>query len=554
MTRRSAPIVLAALIAVAAVALAGREPASAQPSVSQRTGGVAGHPDAPFLTSHECLACHNGLTTPTGEDVSIGVSWRASMMAHSARDPYWQAGVRREVLDHPAAAEAIEHECATCHMPMAQTAARMSGRRGRVFAHLPVGAGTSVDDRLAADGVSCTLCHQIGPDRLGSRESFTGGFVIGPLAAGGERRMLGPFAIDRGRAAVMRSATGMTPAEAAHLRESEVCATCHTLYTHALGPSGETIGELPEQMPYLEWRHSAFRSERSCQSCHMPRAEGPLRIASVVGEERPELGRHTFLGGNFFMLRMLNRYRDALGVEAPPQELEAAAAATIAQLQQATAALTASRVAGLPGELAFDVSVRNLTGHKLPTAYPSRRVWLHVTVRDGEGRVVFSSGAIEPTGLIRGNDQDTDGSRVEPHHTEIRREDQVQIYESVMHDARGVPTTGLLAATGYAKDNRLLPRGFDKAAAPADIAVVGAARTDPDFAAEGDRVRYVVDTAGRPGPFTIDVELRYQPIAYRWAQNLAAYDAPETRRFVAWYNAMATGSSVVLARAGLTAP
>ena len=45
-------------------------------------------------------------------------------------------------------------------------------------------------------------------------------------------------------------------------------------------------------------------------------------------------GRHTFLGGNFFMLRMLNRYRTELGVEALPQELEAEAQATIAQLQR----------------------------------------------------------------------------------------------------------------------------------------------------------------------------------------------------------------------------
>ena len=42
-----------------------------------------------FVTSDRCLACHNGLVTPTGEDVSIGVGWRPSMMANAARDPYW---------------------------------------------------------------------------------------------------------------------------------------------------------------------------------------------------------------------------------------------------------------------------------------------------------------------------------------------------------------------------------------------------------------------------------------------------------------------------------
>jgi hypothetical protein len=532
-----------------------RQPGAAGAQVAEPSAAVPpGHPDTLFLTSHDCMACHNGLTTPTGEDVSIGASWRASMMANSSRDPYWQAGVRREVIDHPSAAHEIEDECSICHMPMSRTRAHAAGRTGEIFAHLPIGSGTSEDDRLAADGVSCTVCHQIGPERLGTRDSFTGGFVISPATPAGERRMFGPFEIDAGRTSVMRSATGMAPAEAPHIRESEMCATCHTLYTQALGPNGQVIGELPEQVPYLEWRHSAFREERSCQSCHMPAVAEPTPISSVLGQPRERLGRHTFLGGNFFMLRMLNRYRGELGVEAPPRELEAAAQETIAHLARDAAALSIAPAVASPGQLAVDVTVRNLTGHKLPTAYPSRRAWLSLTVRDAQGSVVFSSGGIEPSGLIRGNDNDADAGRVEPHYTEIGSEDQVQIYESVMRDANGAVTTGLLRATGYLKDNRLLPRGFDKATAAADIAVIGAARDDADFAAQGDRVRYVVSTAGRTGPFQIEVELRYQPIGFRWADNLRAYDAMETQRFVRWYGEMSSGSSAVLARAAATVP
>jgi len=527
-------------------------------AVSQVTGPPtpipAPHADAFFMTSHDCLACHNGLTTPTGEDVSIGVSWRASIMANSSRDPYWHAAVRRESIDHPSAAHEIEDECSNCHMPMSRTTARAAGQPGKVFAHLPIGAGRSEEDRLAADGVSCTICHQIGPERLGTRESFTGGFVISPPTSAGERRMFGPFDIDAGRTSLMRSATGMTPTEASHVRDSELCATCHTLYTQARGPQGKVIGELPEQVPYLEWRHSAFRKERSCQSCHMPAVSAPMRMSSVLGEEREGLGRHTFLGGNFFMLRMLNRYRSELGVEALPQELDAAAHATIAQLQRNTATISVVRTDTTGGRIDVEVSVRNLTGHRLPTGYPSRRVWLQLTVRDRENQLVFGSGEITPSGLIRGNDNDTDAARVEPHYAEIRSEDQVQIYESVMRDINGKITTGILQATGYAKDNRLLPRGFDKATAVPDIAVIGAARDDADFTDEGDRVRYIVDTAGRAGPFRIDVELRYQPIAFRWAQNLRDYNADETRRFVRWFEAMSTGSSVVLARSTASVP
>jgi len=513
-----------------------------------------GHLDTMFVTSHECGACHNGLTTPTGEDVSVGVSWRASIMANSSRDPYWQAAVRREIIDHPQAADAIEDECAICHMPMSRTKARAANRHGQIFAHLPIGVRADEDDRLAADGVSCSVCHQISPERLGTRESFNGGFVLAQPTPEGERRMFGPYEVDRGRQTIMRSATGMTPAEAKHLRESEVCATCHTLYTQAVGPKGVVLAELPEQVPYLEWQHSALRHEQSCQSCHMPEITQPTRIASVLGEERVGVRRHTFLGGNFFILRLLNRYRNELGVEALPQELEAAASAAIAQLQQQTASLTIRSAGASPHQLAVDVTARNLTGHKLPTAYPSRRAWLHVTVRDRDGQVIFESGALEPSGLIRGNDNDGDGARFEPHHTEIRSGDQVQVYESVMRDINGNITTGLLRGTGYIKDNRLLPRGFDKQTAVPDIAVRGAAQDDPDFTAESDRVRYIVNTAGRTGPFQVSADLRYQPISYRWAQNLRGYDAMEVLRFVTWYDEMASGSSQVLASATTSIP
>src|SRR5260370_41890372 len=61
-----------------------------------------------FHTSDRCVACHNGMKTKSGEDISIGFDWRASMMANSARDPYWQASGRPESLDHPASTPVSE--------------------------------------------------------------------------------------------------------------------------------------------------------------------------------------------------------------------------------------------------------------------------------------------------------------------------------------------------------------------------------------------------------------------------------------------------------------
>lgn len=500
-----------------------------------------------FTHSDNCLACHNNLAAPSGEDVSIGAMWRGTMMANSSRDPYWQASVRREASDHPGDSAAIEDECASCHMPMPRRIAREAGGKGEVFSHLPIDKDDTELQRLAGDGVSCTVCHQIAADTLGTRESFNANFVIKPIPPGGTRLIYGNYDIDAGRRTLMRSVTGYQQEAAPHIKQSELCASCHTLITTALGPDGSVIGELPEQMNYQEWQHSDFpREQRSCQSCHMPAAAGPIRIASVLGNPRDTLARHSFVGGNAHMLRLMNRFRTELGVSAPAGDLEAAARDTVRLLQQDTATIGVGDPRLEAGRLAFDVRVTNLTGHKFPTGYPSRRAWLHVTVRDARGTVTFESGAIDDSGLIRGNDSDRDATRYEPHYEEITLPDQVQIYEPILGDRNQAPTTGLLSATHYLKDNRLLPRGFDKATAAAEIAVAGGATVDADFGAGGDAIRYRVAVTGG-GPYRVDVELRYQAIGYRWASNLEPVKGDEPARFVSYYRSTAPGSSVVVA-------
>jgi hypothetical protein len=505
-----------------------------------------------FTTSENCMACHNGLSSPSGENTSIGTAWRASIMANSSRDPYWQASVRRETIDHPHASAEIQDECSVCHMPMSHTAAHASGHTADVFAHLPVGHATDPLSLLAHDGVSCTLCHQITPEKFGGPASFTGGYVIDTKTPAEERHVYGPYQIDAGLVRVMHSVTGFTPTEGLHVRESELCATCHTLYTTARGPNGDQIGRLPEQMPFLEWQHSSYAKERSCQSCHMPPVDQASPIASVLAQPRDGMSRHTFYGGNFFLLRMLNRYRADLGIAALPEELEGSARGTLDLLRGSSATIGIENVRPSTGRLGFDVVVDNLTGHKLPTAYPSRRAWIYLVVRDNTGRAVFESGAVQPSGAIAGNDNDADARRFEPHYRRITQQDEVQIYESIMLDSQGAVTTGLLQAVRYAKDNRLLPHGFDKASAVADIAVRGDAGSDPDFTADGDRVGYDIPLSNASGPLTIEATLLYQPIGFRWAHNLRSYDAPEPKRFLSYYDSMATGTTATLAQARQT--
>jgi hypothetical protein len=125
----------------------------------------------------------------------------------------------------------------------------------------------------------------------------------------------------------------------------------------------------------------------------------------------------------------------------------------------------------------------------------------------------------------------------------------VEIFEPILKDQDGKVTTGLAAAVGYLKDNRLLPSGFNKQNADKDIAVVGDAADDPNFTDAGDSVHYSVHLANAEGPFQVEAELWYQPIGFRWAHNLAAYDAPETRRIVGYYDSMPSATALVLAHA-----
>jgi hypothetical protein len=505
-----------------------------------------------FTHSDDCIACHNNLSTLAGEDVSIGTAWRSTIMAHAARDPYFHASVRRETLDHPGRSRDIQDECAACHVPIAQKSAHALGQLATVLTD-PTAPEPDSHTRLARDGVSCTVCHQIASDGLGSLSSFNGNFQMSPARPDGVRDVFGPFAVDKGRHTIMRSTTGFEQVESPHVRRSEICATCHTLITTALDRDGRVIGSLPEQMNYQEWRHSAFYDEkRSCQSCHMPRASGPLRVSSVLGEERDGLSRHAFVGGNAFMLRLLNRFRERLEVNAPAAELESTARLTEQQLRRDTAVLDVSTPRIVGEAIEFDVTVRNLTGHKFPTGYPSRRAWLHVRVLAEDDRPIYESGALTSTGAIAGNDNDANARAFEPHYDVIDRADQVQIFESILGDAASQPTTGLLSAVRYLKDNRLLPRGFDKASADPAIGVVGAAREDETFRGGSDRVSYRLPLAAGQRWTRIEVELHYQPIGYRWAHNLGDYRSNETAAFLEFFRAMEGTTATMIASSVLT--
>jgi hypothetical protein len=507
--------------------------------------GAAGAEGPVFVTSDQCIACHSNMKDGEGNVLDIGHAWRASMMALSAKDPYWMAGVRREIADRPHLQTFIEDTCSVCHMPMFRTTAVAEGGSGEIIRYLE-GGFTAEEMLLAEDGVSCTACHQISSENLGEHSSFDGGYIISPSTPE-NTKIYGPYDVSAGHSRIMNSASAAVPGEGLHMQKSEVCATCHTLFTPAVDGEGEVIGEFAEQVPYVEWQHSSYATSHSCQSCHMPEVAGTAQISSVLGEQRENVSQHVFRGGNAFMLKLLDKYRDELNVTTPSHELQAAAQATLEHLQTRSASVEIVAVDVSGDEALIEVRVANRAGHKLPTAYPSRRAWLNLTVTSQAGDVLFESGKLNPDGSIAGNDNDLDRSTYEPHYTEIDSADKVQIYEPIVADYDGNVTTSLLSGASYAKDNRLLPDGFDKSTAEEAIAVMGYAAGDDDFGAGGDAIVYRVDLGAGAGDINVSAKLLYQTIGYRWASNLRDYDSFETNRFVGYFEDNADIATVVLA-------
>jgi len=505
-------------------------PTTAPPTVS--TGQLIRFRGHLFSTAGECGYCHTALKAADGSLYSFESDWRSTLMANAGRDPYYLAHVSDEVAQHPDQRSIIEEKCATCHIGMASISAEEAGQTVQI-----VGQGGLLDPQnplypLALDGVSCTLCHQITEKGLGQPESFSGGFVIDRKTASGERAIYGRFTVDPAMATVMKSASGFVPQAANHLSGSELCAVCHNLFTPYFENDGTLSKTLfPEQTPYTEWSISGFANSQTCQDCHMPSAPGEIPIANTGSPARQPFRQHYFVGGNAWMLSLLQQNADLLKASAEPAQFETTRARTIAQLQENTARLQLTTQT--KGEvLEVQAQIEVLTGHKFPTSFPSRRAWLHLVVSDAQGKVLFESGAWRPDGSIVGNANDEDATRYEPHYQVINSPDQVQIYEPIIGDPNGNVTTTLLRAKTYLKDNRLLPKGFDKTLAPEEIAVQGQAKEDPDFLGGQDIVYYRISLPETPAyPLTVKAELLYQSIGFRWMNKFTQVNTPEAQAF-----------------------
>ena len=489
---------------------------SAQSDPKPRASTNAGSPaitsaanfkTALFTSADACAKCHNGIRDQASTDVSVQLDWSSTMMAQSATDPLFVATLAKEIARFPNRKLEIEQHCSRCHAPMAALEADA--------AHEPIaltGAGfLNASHRLhpqALEGVGCTLCHKIaGSSVLGTASGFSGNFSLdntGLLYGGWPNADTSP----------MFAATGYSPVYGPHTQRSSFCATCHELTTPVRDADGNpSLDPFPAQTVFTEWQNSTLGQTggKSCQQCHMPDANGVIASSNQPERlvARDGFSRHLFVGGNAFMLDMLGANRQELGISA---NNFAQTSARARALLATSATIDISGLKWNGTRLEFSVGLFNKTGHKFPTGYPSRRAFVHVTVADNAGHIVFESGKTNADGSIQGVDG-VAGRDYTPHYLHITAAEQVPIFEAVMADAQGKVTYSQFQAASYVKDNRLLPEGYSSHLAPATIRPDSVTRADSDFLGGSEHVHYRLDGLAVT-QYVVTAELNYQALSW----------------------------------------
>ncbi len=489
-----------------------------------------------FVSAGVCDNCHsadpNGiaLVDQFGVDVNMIDEWRSTMMANAAKDPFWKAQVSHEVLTNPGLQTAIEDKCLQCHAPLGSyTHLYQTGQADYSMTDLAT-------DTLGLDGVSCMACHSQRPDSFGL--AFSGHLFLDTV-----RSVYGQY--PGPHVAPMFTSNHLNVLYGPHIQESKLCAGCHTLMTETVDLQGGLTGSsFAEQATYHEWVNSNYVNlDLNCQTCHMPSINDFVYLSgpyvSSTNARRP-YSKHHFAGSNSFMLKMLKQYVDSLDISAEPEDFDSTIARTNRLLRHESLDMELVQDSRDNDSIRYSLKLINKAGHKFPSGYPSRRIFVEFVLRDPTGDTLFQSGVLGSNYEVNGQDPS-----YEPHYDLITRPDQAQIYEFIMGDVNGDVTTTLERAATHLKDNRLPPLGFVSTHPNWDtVEVAGGALADADFnkngASEGtgaDIVHYHIPLNGYAGAVQVSARVWYQTVRPGWLDETFSHSSPDIDRFQRWFNA-----------------
>jgi hypothetical protein len=491
--------------------------------------------NANFSASGNCELCHGAssfaLRDAKGNDVSPVTNWRSTMLANSSNDPFWRAKVKHEGLSNPEHKNALENVCTRCHAPMGMMNALLNN-------HPEYNIDSLKNDEMGQDGISCTLCHQI---KGLNEQLFSGTYEINV-----QKEIYGPYTNPITQQMVMN--TGFTPVYNEIINDSKLCGSCHTLITNSVDEDGEFTGNtFIEQALYHEWENSIYAEQNiSCQECHIPRINESIKISSRPGfiNGRQPFGVHGFIGGNSFMLNLLNANHEELGLAGGKENFETTIQQTKTMLTQNTINLEIYEASRTNDSIFIEVSLKNKAGHKFPTGFPSRRGYLEFLVI-ANSDTLFHSGNKNSEALNHNDDE-----KFEPHYKKISREKQVQIFEFVMGDSEGEVTTILERAFEPLKDNRIPPEGFSQTHANYDtVRVVGGATSDNDYmnGTGNEKIIYAFPLTLLETSAYVKAVLHYETVPESWVKDLFEYseEDEDIDKFKKMYNQMQRKSEIV---------
>lgn len=314
----------------------------------------SGDPNAPLPVDEWRLDAHSGsATNPRFLSLYNGTTLTGELGALTQYQFDTELGIDVPLPDQPDVGFRLDYPesngvCATCHAPV-------------LALEQPTTADPNTAVGVAAEGVTCDLCHKIAAVRLdvsGLPSANLPGvesleFLRPP---DGEQIFFGPY--------------DDTPGDDVYLAlqsESQFCAACHT----------GTFWGVSMYNSFGEWLASPYSdpvSGRTCQDCHMPTlgvttfVDLPPDVTQFVPERDP----HTIFSHRMPGAGDLNLLQ------------------TTAQV-----IVDAERVGD---NLDVSVTVTNTgAGHSIPTDNPLRNLILLVEARDATGQLLaFTEGAIIP--------------------------------------------------------------------------------------------------------------------------------------------------------------
>jgi len=329
--------------------------------------------NVPFNDPKKCSGCHSKQYK----------EWNGSVHSLALKDPVYQGELNKAVK---AVGHEISRQCEGCHSPVGMVTGEIKG------------AGNAGLSDMALAGVSCDVCHSISGVthwQTPSHEPENGSFILSP----GVETKDGPIFVKRGPFKPSDNCgAGFHKCEESSLHlQADLCAGCHQVYHYD--------SHFPIEATYLEWKHGPYaQKEILCQDCHMVDTEVFKRTADQFVKPKREEYRHYFNGANFLLSYLAAGAAKKGGDEKLAKSLMQQYDMAVERLKSAAdLELTPVYQNGKLAEL--KVRVKNVrAGHNLPTSLTNvREMWIEVVAKDESGKVIMTSGSLNPDGTLPGD-------------------------------------------------------------------------------------------------------------------------------------------------------